>query len=336
MSSSPARRLAWLLVGALIGLSLLMWLPRGPRAASTAEIAPTSRPDDRAVPAGVSTLPDQQALTSALAPRTKLPMNRANRAIQLGLDLHALADELLPTAEGGDAEARYSLSQIIETCGYELTRYADEAALAARREELLERAAGIHGHAAVALDEERYRMCDGFRRDPLARFGERAEWLQRAVEAGHPLASVTQAIELDRGPAPGEPLLTDAERLARQRELFLVGLESGRPEALWEGFVFEAGDAPTQTSWSPAPEGVAWLLLACARGLECSRNARWRREWEMLAGMPPYDDWSEALLFDLPPYQRETALARARELAAALDRGDAESILPATLQAPLP
>ena len=335
-TGSPARRLAWLLIGVLLGLSLLMWLPRGrPAASAPGATAPAST----AAAAGASTLdaaaPERRAVAAALAPPRILPMNRTNRAIELGEDLHALAVALLSAAEAGDAEAQYSLHRIIDACEYELARFRDEAALAARRDELMERTGGIHGPAAAALDEERYRMCDGFRRDDLARFGERDAWLLRAAEQGHPLASVALAVELDRGSPDGVPL-SDAERVARQRELFLVGLRSGRPEALWEGFAFDAGDLSFEERWSPSPEGVAWLLLACARGFECSRAARWRREFEAIGGLPPYEDWAEAILFDLPLHSREAALARARELAAALDRGDAEAILPSALREDAP
>jgi hypothetical protein len=334
-TGSPAHRLAWLLVGVLLGLSLLVWLPRGrseavaPGSAATAATTTTTAADGAT--AVEAAAPELRAATAALAPSRVLPMNRANRAIELGLDLHALAVELLPRAEAGDAEAQYSLMRIVETCEHELARFGDEAALAARRDELMERAAGIHGPAAAALDEERYRMCDGFRRDDLARLGERDAWLLRAAEQGHPLASVALAVELDRGSPDGVPL-TDAERVARQRQLFLVGLGSGRPEALLEGFAFDPGDAQADDGWAPSPQGVAWLLLACARGLECSRAARWRRELEAFGGLPPYEDWAEALLFDLPSYQREAAMEHARAIAAALDRGDIEAALPGALR----
>jgi len=318
----PARRLAWLLVGVLVGLSLLIGLPRGvpaPPAGPTAvpAAAPVADGGPEARSPATPTAPD---LAEALAPPQARPMSRAARAIERGEDLHALASALLATAEGGEPEAQYGLARIVEVCAYELARFADAAALSARRDELLSRAVGIHGPAAVALDEERFRMCDGFRRDPLARFGDPLEWLQRAADSSHPLASATLASELERSAVPpGSEPLDDAARVARQRELFLVALRSARPEALWAGFLFDAGESGLIDQWAPAPEGVAWLLLACARGYECSRAARWRRELEAFGGLPPYEDWAEALLFELPPWQREAALARARELAAALD-----------------
>jgi len=332
-TSSPARRLAWLLIGVLVGLSLLMVLPHGSRPKSTPPADGTAasvaaRPS-LPVDAGTPAAPE---VVAALAARSVRPMNRANLAIDRGEDLHALAVQILERAESGHAEAQYSLYRIIDTCAYELTRFKDEAELAERRTELMERPSGYRGPAAAALEVEQYRMCDGFRADPIERFGDADDWLLRAVDAGHPLASVALAVELDRSSPDGAPL-SDAERIARQRELFLIGLRSGRPEALWEGFAFDAGDPlKSEDRWSPAPEGMAWLLLACARGLECSRAARWRRELEAVEGIPPYEDWAEALMFDLPLHQRETALARARELAAALDRDDTESMLPAALR----
>lgn len=341
--SVPARRLAWLLIGVLLGLGLLLWLPPGP-----ADQAPVPAPSRASSAEGTTPAPvDPAAVRAAVeilgpAQAAVRPMNPAARAIELGEDLHALALELLAAAEDGEPEAQYSLYRIVDACEHELARFADAEALAARRAELMSRAAGIHGPAAAALDEERFRMCDGFRRDPLERFGAALAWLTAAADAGHPLASATLATEMDRhgdlglALGAGRAPVDDAERRDRQRALFLTGIASGRPEALWEGFAFDAGEFPLIDQWSPAPEGVAWLLLACARGHECSRAARWRRELEAIGGLPPYEDWAEALLFDLPPYQRERALERARELAAALDRGDAAAVLPTALRGDAP
>lgn len=338
-SSPSARRLAWLLVGALVGLSTLLLLPRGrPAPATDAPREAANRTEDwggseDADAVTPSPAPGDAPRVAPAAPVRPSSMNRANRAVELGEDLHALATALLPAAEAGDAEAQYSLSRIIDTCAYELTRFPDKAALDRRREELLTRVVGLQGPAVAALDTERFEMCDGFREDPIERFGTRDDWFKRALAQGHPLAGIDALVNPNMDPErvarPGDQ--TELPKsMARAR--FIAGIRSGRPEALWASFALDSGELSIGGMWTASADAVAWLLVACRRGYACDRNARWRREGEAFGGQPVYQDPVDALLFDLPLNERDAARVRADEIAAALERGDIDAIMPDMLK----
>ena len=317
LSSSTIRRLAWLLVGVLGGLAMVLVLPERTPPSVVPVVAPA---EDAAAaelrPAALAPVDTAVAPSMSAA----IPLNAAERALQLDDDLHALALALLPLATAGDAESQYSLALIVRECHFELKRHADRAELDAFLE-TVPRRTGIDPVEYATLQRRRFEACDGFRADPIEAYGTDAELFTRAAAAGQPLA----ALELElRAPLRGAPrdatALNDAARAA---------LASRRPEAFLLLLELEFPDEDGPEARDATPNAVAWWLLACQRGYPCGPEARWRREQIAFRGGQRADlDWDDALLFDLPAHEREQARERAVELGRALDAGEVETILP--------
>lgn len=331
MSPVLARRLAWSFVGVLGGLSLILALPeRGDAPASTAVTPGTGGAGPQAGSASARTGPaaDGAERPDPSAPTAAPVLSAAMLALQLDGDLHALARELLPRAEAGDAEAQYSLALIVRECGFEVHRHADRAALDAFIESVPRRS-GFDPEAYGALQRSRFEACDGFRADPIEAYGADGQWFARAATAGHPLARLERELR-----APLEGRMREAAAL---RDAARAALASRRPEAflLLLELEFPEGDEPVARD--AAPSAAAWWLLACARGFPCGQGALWRREAIALrGGQRAMLDWEDALLFDLAGHERELARERASELGRALDAGELEAILPLSVRQPEP
>ena len=322
-----ARRLAWLFVGALVGLALLLTLPdrtardvTGSRAAPDGSMPGITGTRTSSVPA-----PTSGGRAPAIVPAT---VNAAVLAIERGNDLHALAGALLDDARDGETEAQFSLAFILRYCATEVPRYADRAEFEESLRSVPART-GLDPELYTALQRQQFEACDGFRADPLDGFGTFEDWMMRAAASGHPLA------ELERQMHPGSfDAQFERDRLQRAAR---AALASGRPEALLMMFALEFPDQDEPGARDATPQATAWQLLACQRGYPCGPDVRWRREQLAFRGGQRADlGWEDALLFDLEPHEREQARERAGELARALDAGELEAVLPLTLRNPPP
>lgn len=325
----PARRLAWLLIGVLLGLALLLWLPHGPRgAAEPPRLADREPATALTAPSPTAPRHELDRPTATVGARDRapipLPMNRGTRAAMLDEDLHALAVQLLPLAAAGDAEAEYSLVEVLGACRDDLGRFADRAALDAHLLTLSQRR-GIEPGRVADLNRRRFEACAGFRAAGIEPFGDRTEWLQRAAESGHPLARLAML----EHPDSTRDLAPDDLRRIRH-DVVRAGLASGRPEALFETLAYEFSDTPGEDT-TAVPYAVAWWLVACARGLECGPDSREWRERQAYGGMPQYEAWEDMVLYDVDASDREAARERAREILRALDAGEIDSVIPARL-----
>lgn len=324
LPAGSARRLAWLLIGILIGSALFLALPEPARRAATTPIAALVQPAARSTEPVRSD--DAEALADDAAPdASSAPaVSAATLAIEFGGDLHPLAQRLLPQALAGDAEAQHQLATVVAVCDAELKRFAGRA-------ELDEFLAGVPARQGIdperyaELQRDRFEACDGFRAEGLERFGGAADWTARAAAAGHPLATLEQEMR-------GNALGFEAD-LAAQRRAALAALESRRPEAFMQLLELEFPDGDGPDARDATPNAVAWWLMACTRGYPCGAEARWRREQVAFRGGQRAElGWEEALLFDLDKHQRVQAQERAAELGRLLDAGDHEAMLPLTLR----
>jgi hypothetical protein len=318
-ASAALRRLAWLLVGVLFGLALLLAIPDRKPEGPPREQTP-SAPAVGAAAGSAAAVAPTAAANEARDERGTADANAAVHALQQGHDLHALALELLPRAEADDAEAQYSLALITSHCLFELKRYADRAAF----EEFLEtvpRRSGIDPEQYATFQRRSFEACDGFRADPIHRYIADPDWSARAADAGHPLAALERELRVPGGVEARDP--------AALRSAARAALASGRPEAFMLLLELEFPDDADDEARDATPNAIAWWLLACQRGYPCGPEARWRHERRAFRSGPSGDlDWEDALLFDLPAHEREQARDRAAELGRALDEGELDAVLP--------
>ena len=325
MSPILVRRLAWMLVGALGGLGLLLTLPERPVATVPGAAPPSTRAElQTARVALTDDHTDEPTRTTAPAQG----LSPALRTLELGGDLHALARELLPAATAGDTESQYGLALVVRECHFELSRNPDRAAFD-RFLEGVPRRSGIDPQQYAALQRDRFVACDGFRDDPIDRYGSDAEWFSRAAAGGHPIATLELELRKVREAKP-----RDAEAL---HDAAVAALATRRPDAFLLLLELEFPDEDGPATRDAAPNATAWRLLACQRGYPCGPEARWRREQFAFRGSQRAElGWDDALLFDMPAHEREQARDRAAELARALDAGELDAVLPLPLREPQP
>lgn len=326
MTPAVARRIAWSLVGVLLGLALVLALPSRPAAQRAPAAAVDSASSGAAIVERTPAAPELDAMAPSDA--AQAAVGAATLALELNGDLHALARTLLPRAEAGDNEAQHGLALLLRACDRELKRHADRAALDAFLE-TVPRRSGVDPGNYAALQRDQFDACDGFRDDPLDRYAAEPDWLARAATAGHPLALLARELR-----APGEAAARDPVML---REVALAALASQRPEGFMLLLELEFPEADGPEARDATPNALAWWLLACARGYPCGAEAHWRREQDAFRGSQRAAlGWDDALLFDLPAHEREQARERAAELGRLLDAGEVEALLPLALREPLP
>lgn len=193
-------------------------------------------------------------------------------------DLYAFLQELLPGAEAGERDREFYIYLILGRCQIYLRLSAEEAR-------------SLEDHMMLALNdastqervlwEQDYRRCRGFAGGDLSGLraamgddlpGAEAEygsvWFWRAEQAGYPpaLAESAMRVSTDSG----------AERTVNLEE----AVASGDPEVYWTLFYH----SPTSNSGSISPNGLAWLILACGAGLDCTSDVEWFRDIACVQG----------------------------------------------------
>ena len=182
-------------------------------------------------------------------------------------DLRAFAESILDAANAGDGASRYWLYRALEECLTSHSTMTLEEVLAQEAEQEQEK-----------FDPEPIRewftRCEGLRASNGKGLGEADAWLQRAVEAGYPMAQMQKAlvlaVHMKGNTENAERMLADARALA------LKGLKSGEPAAL---AMMARVAVPMLGGLQSASTADSWLLAACLRGLECGTHSEYFEVW---------------------------------------------------------
>jgi hypothetical protein len=182
-----------------------------------------------------------------------------------------MQDELLPGAEAGERVSQFYLYLTVGTCQMYLRLDADEASALAERMMLL---LNDRPPEERVQWQNEHRRCRGFAGGDLQPLkaamgadlpGAESEyasiWFQRAADAGYAPALAEGALRINT--------MNERERIAMLEE----AIANGDAEVYWMLFYHSPGDAPGTVT----PAGVAWLLLACRAGFDCTRSAEWFR-----------------------------------------------------------
>ena len=192
-------------------------------------------------------------------------------------DYYALAKELLPQAQAGDPEAQYVLFMTYRMCfdssGIERKYYENVNAV---RENAIKY--GLSVDDAVY----RYQQCHGFNTDDAKSLGDPWDWLQKATNAGYPMAQAQTASErflqnslkaaVRAGGSPTDPTvnLPPIGGDADPRDLLTAAVQSGDPDVLIEIANLQLRLNPTQPRDVITLNSIAWRYIACQRGADCS------------------------------------------------------------------
>lgn len=258
-----------LLVSAAIALRPAA-VPPAPRIEATAPFPPppAARRLDVASRGGLPTvlaLDEEVARLGRARPR----LDPLRRAFLDAPNLTRFAMELLPGAVAGDGASQYFIYLALDQCRAYLRRDLESARL--NLEAMLD-VPDLSGEERAAWRAE-YERCRGFglggwdaigqalgMEDPGSEAEYASLWFERATQSGYP----TALAELALRPNP----LNVAEREALLQE----ALPQAGPDLYWLLFAHNAdfgGDVGV-----PA---LAWLIVACRAGQDCSEEARWFR-----------------------------------------------------------
>jgi hypothetical protein len=209
-------------------------------------------------------------------------------------DYWALAHEILPSAQAGDADAQFYLWKVQEdSCGsghpYRgFVMYQGELASRdqARQWAVAAVARGTRHPQSVEEVLLFYDRCHRLYKEGTKDLGDPRDWLERATESGQPIAQAETARlrllqEQEKiwarvgGARPTPDTLPDALLPpiggdADPRELVRIAVESKDPEVLFEIGGLQKLLNPSQSRDEVDLNSTAWAYIACSRGFDCS------------------------------------------------------------------
>ena len=266
----------------------------GPRFAEASAHAPT--------PAAGSLDLDREI--ARLAARPPVYRERLRERYLKGGDLYAFMQELLAEAEAGERVSQFYLYLTLDQCQMYLRLNGDEAQALEERMMLLLN--DQPSDERVQWHSE-YERCRRFAGADLARLraamgdelpGAESEyasiWFQRSAQAGYAPALAEGALRINT--------LSAGERIAMLEE----ALANGDAEVYWMLSYHSPGDELGAVTRS----GVAWLILACRAGFDCTRGADWFRGSACLQegeDCAPGESALEHYWYRLPAYERQSA-----------------------------
>ena len=239
-------------------------------------------------------------------------------------NLTQFALDRLPRAVAGDGASQYFIYLALEQCRGYLRRDLESARL--NLENMLNvQDQDLSGEERVAWRAE-YERCRGFglggwdaigqalgMEDPGSEAEYASLWFERAGQSGYP----TALAELALRPSP----IGAAERDGMLRE----ALSQGGPDVYWLLFA-HSGEVPVGEVGVPA---LAWLIVACRAGQDCSEQARWYRGFACLQGQGTCTEGQSALehyWFSASARERDEAWVLAARIEVALGSGRWEEV----------
>jgi hypothetical protein len=251
---------------------------------------------DRAAPQNLSTrgLPERQAekpethalkTEASTSSHEEPPQKDFKRQFAESRNYWDYAHDILPAAEAGNADAQFYLSKVLEFCDYANKAYFQRSGANLTLDQALQLA--VERKRPVDVTQAVFERCHEFQARDATELGSAKEWLAQATKAGQPTAEATTAQKMysqeylksflkagaSATPENTAPPMGDG---ADPRDLLLAAIKSLEPEALFA--VAMAQGAHEQLH--PPSNGqhtnqLAWMLVACQRGYDCSGSPDW-------------------------------------------------------------
>ena len=224
-------------------------------------------------------------------------------------------------ALAGDARSQYYIAKAVQECRVVRKLYGQPTTdpLENARLSMTSANYGKSREAIVERVTKRIERCAGFfQGDPFEGvLPQRAEgyphdyWMQRALDAKDPLASLDRATDIASNLYPSGAAPPDFKTsISEIRQLVMQGVATGEASAMMRvGYLLSNRQISTDTSM-----GIAWLLAGCQSGYDCSPNAQDPCVSAGTCGAPTYD-MPESLRRSLPSAQYSKAVAQAQDIA---------------------
>lgn len=169
---------------------------------------------------------------------------------------------LLGAARAGDHAAQFYIFRAFEKCKDAYRLYFDRQGVRHSLDEGLRMAAAAGWPADLEVVRRTYDRCHALLDADATEVGDRQQWLRLASKGRFPLALVSDAREVYRKSS------LEPEFIQKKlHDLLAEPLLSRDPEVIWE-----IGDFPLvpDSNDEYENEGMAWMIAACQRGLDCS------------------------------------------------------------------
>lgn len=195
------------------------------------------------------------------------------------------AHEALPAARAGNADAQFYLSKVLEFCDYANRSYFRQRGATLTLDQALQLAVKLN--RPVEVTQAIFERCHEFQVQDATELGSAMDWLAKATKGGQPIAQASTAQKmfsqdylksfLKAGAAPTTentaPPIGDG---ADPRDLLRASVKSLDPEALFTvGMSQGAYEQLHPANNEKHVNQLAWMLVACQRGFDCSANADW-------------------------------------------------------------
>lgn len=234
---------------------------------------------------------------------------------------------VLDDARAGDPNAQYYLGKALQFCeatskdsSYGIFLHQEGAGFVFAQP--LQYADSIGREVLAPSVEARCHDLEN-RKQSDAEFGTASDWIALAAASGQPAAE--SALALDALNHLGNGSLSSAPSSAEHidgsdaaRDLLLTAAISNDPEALWN--VGTAQGAIAQSYDDKVTNQLAWWLISCDRGLDCSADADWIRLSCKAADCPTFADGTEFIRF-ISAERWDLVESRAKEISQKIDAG---------------
>lgn len=246
----------------------------------------------------------------------------------------SVVEKILPVATSGDPEAQYFLWKALSYCTDRNRFFFSKDGKTIDLNEGLMLAASRQIPQQYA--QEVFDKCREFREADTSEAGDARDWLIAAASAGQPNAQAAVAVEtlsfdLMREMRQGNGVPHVGERIEIDRspqELLQDAIKSRRPEVMVrvsESLQLLRGKV-TGSDEGTDTDALAWLLLACQRGYDCTSNSdRVQFSCGYSAACVSYTD-QFSLVRDAAGDNWHAVRDRARELGEVVDAGDWDKI----------
>lgn len=317
----------FVLVGAIAIAGALTTLkyrvPRTSHAASdvsTAATAPTPPPKN---------VMPRPLLKVPIVAQTNNPHPNYLQQFRDAEDLWEFAQSLHASATEGNGAAQFYLHTVLSECrfwyGFYFVRNFSIGGNGVKRHRTLDEGLqfAVKRRGGVDLEEVRaiYARCHRLEQANETPFGQEDDWLHAATDNAYPQAQIKTAIDraLESRKDPASKGAEDARDQARQ--LVLEVLRSKDAAAL-----SQVGDVEMfmngQDKTSLARHEWVWLLAACQRGNDCSRQSEWYRFYcHGGNGCEPFDSGPVDVVRRLTGTRFYDLERRATDLNAMIDAG---------------
>lgn len=317
----------------MVSSGLLPWGHQLREIASTASLQPKS---DGTAPAGPQSSRSESTKNNSISTIDggPLPGEIGNAPITKSAavspakprDDWELANRLLRAAKAGDRDAQYRLSTVIDWCNTILDYYFTKDGTPLTLDEGLEKAPNASQKRQAG---EEFPHCHRFQEHNVAlELGSAEYWLERATQGGQPLAQAVTARKMLEQDARNNavPLVSNLKGMSitipsgappdrRAVDLLHAAVKSLDPKVLEI-----IGDEQTELHGSRMGETVdrvAWIYVACQRGLDCSATSQWAVNCEPKCDVSTPEGIMKYWSFGEWPAVQQ----RAKDISAKLDAG---------------